>query len=275
VFGQTSSLKSTFNYHAQPAKSSSPSTPRTVHTLTYPCLWITTLFLYWGFIAPLLVINLPSMRILTLNVKGLRDPVKRTTLFHWLAALTPSPHIIALQETHCTSKEELEGWLTRTGYTGAGSYLTSRAGGVVILCRPSVTLLSVVCTIAGRFLSLKVRHETKDLVVSCVYAPSHNPERNDFFEAILALLDPTADNLMMGDFNSVLAPAIDRRSPHSSPGRLYDSVAILARLLSDCRLMDIWRYLHPRQVSYTFYKPDGQSASRIDLIFCHFATYLK
>jgi exonuclease III len=147
------------------------------------------------------------MRVLTLNVKGLRDSVKRTTLFHWIAALTPSPHIVALQETHSTSQEELEGWLAHTEYTGAGSHLSSRAGGVILLCRPSVTILSIVCNIAGRFLSCQVRHETKDLVVSCVYAPSHNPERNDFFEAVLALIDPTTDNLIMGDFNSVLAPA--------------------------------------------------------------------
>jgi len=43
---------------------------------------------------------------LTINVNGLRDPLKRLSFCHWLSG--PKADVVSLQELHCVSEDEVK-----------------------------------------------------------------------------------------------------------------------------------------------------------------------
>ena len=141
------------------------------------------------------------MKIITLNIEGLRDSSKRAAFMVWLLCL--SPDIVCLQETHCLSQLELESWFDNSPYHAFGSFFSTRSAGVAILIKRSLS-----CTINksqsfcdGRILKLDLCIDNKPLFVTTVYAPNRNPERNKFLGKLKDLIDPCVDNLVLGDFN--------------------------------------------------------------------------
>ena len=66
------------------------------------------------------------MKMSTLNIKGLRYSLKRSTYFIW--PLNSAFDIICLQETHCTSQAELDSWVQNSPYTAHGSFSSRSAG---------------------------------------------------------------------------------------------------------------------------------------------------
>lgn len=124
-------------------------------------------------------------------------------LLFWLTYHCPD--IACIQETHCKDSSELQNWLSGSIFSGYGDYGSQRSAGVAILFRFS---LNITCTRQssngdGRFLSLRFSNGT---TVSTLYAPNHNPEKARFFSSITNILDPTEDNIITGDFNSVMPP---------------------------------------------------------------------
>ena len=97
--------------------------------------------------------------------------------------------------------------------------------------------------------------------IANIYCPGHNSERNDFYQMVSKALDPRQDVVLVGDFNSVLDPWVDRWpgcrfcQPH------YDSPQELANIL-----VDTWRNFHSQSHGFTYRRPDATSASRIDMI---------
>ena len=51
-----------------------------------------------------------ALSIFTLNCNGIRDPSKRSGLFHWVRSLPVKPDIICPQEVHCSSVQECSSW---------------------------------------------------------------------------------------------------------------------------------------------------------------------
>ena len=188
-------------------------------------------------------------------------------LLSWVWLLCLSPDIVCLQETHCLSQLELESWFDNSPYHAFGSFFSTRSAGVAILIKRSLS-----CTINksqsfcdGRILKLDLCIDNKPLFVTTVYAPNRNPELNKFLGKLKDLIDPCLDNLVLGDFNTVFDQAIDRRSSSTVLPR-YDSSDLLLSIFERSRLIDIWRYLHPTQRSYSFTSAANSSASRIDII---------
>ena len=50
-----------------------------------------------------------ALSVLSLNVDGLRDLLKRAALLQWLHAV-PSVDVVCLQEVHCVSESECQLW---------------------------------------------------------------------------------------------------------------------------------------------------------------------
>ena len=103
--------------------------------------------------------------------------------------------------------------------------------------------------------------------VCSVYAPNRNPERDCFFIDLAALIDPTVPTLLCGDFNTVFDHAADRRGS-STFDTLRESTANLISFFFECSVVDVWRSLHSTDDCFTWTRPDGSLASRIDLIGC-------
>ena len=109
-----------------------------------------------------------NLKIITLNVRGLRDMTKRDALLSWFAS--EDVDIVALQETHCVSKSELENWLSTSSYSGYGSFLSSRAAGTAILVKKNFpfSVGSAVEDQDGRFVMISFQHNTHSFSVACV-----------------------------------------------------------------------------------------------------------
>ena len=97
-----------------------------------------------------------------------------------------------------------------------------------------------------------------------MYAPNRNPARDQFFGDLHSKIDPSIPTILCGDFNEVFDRSVDRAGsdPSVSP---HDSSSSLTYLFDDCCVVDIWRYLHPSSVGFTWTRWDGSLASHIDL----------
>ena len=209
-----------------------------------------------------------ALTVISVNVNGLRDGDKRLGFLQWLSHLSPS--VVCLQETHAVSNDDLLSWFSRFGYLCAGSFGTNHSRGVVVLYRSVLECKSVVCEFDGRFVLVEYSLRGSVFRVASIYAPNRNPDRDAFLVRCVDSIDPAVPTLLWGDFNTVLDRVRDRRG--SCPFDVSrESSVLLAAMFSDCCVVDIWRERHPNDSAFTWFRPDGALASRIDLIGCPFA----
>ena len=208
-----------------------------------------------------------TFTLLTLNANGLRQADKRAGLVQWLRSLSFHVDIVCLQEVHCVSVLEGQSWFRYTGYSCAVSPGSNHSSGIMMLFRPHISLLHSWPGHSGRSLMVELKVSDTTFRVCSVYAPNRNPERDCFFIDVAALIDPAVPTLLCGDFNTVFDRAADRRGSCTFD-TLRESTANLVSLFSECSVVDVWRSLHPTDHCFTWTRPDGSLASRIDLIGC-------
>ena len=206
-----------------------------------------------------------ALLLLTVNVNGLRDPNKRESFMHWLHSAKPD--LVCLQELHLGHEAEARSWFSSSGYVFMVSPGSVKSSGVAILFKPSFSLCNSWKDTSGRFLMVELKSQDSTFRVATLYAPNRNPSRNQFFEGLFPVLDPSIPTFITGDFNTVLDPTLDRRGS-STTSSSRESSAVVSSLFADLGLVDIWRHLHPGEFAYTWTRPDGTVASRIDLIGC-------
>ena len=208
------------------------------------------------------VFNSP-LSVLSLNVDGLRDSLKRAALLQWLHAV-PSVDVVCLQEVYCVSESECQFWFRSSGLSSCVSPGSNRSSGCIVLFRPSLSLVTSWSDSEGRLLQCEFLLRFR---VNSLYAPNRNPQRNDFLDSIHSYVDPSVPTILAGDFNSVFDRAVDRRGSCVDYDSRESSVA-LARLFRNCCCVDVWRHLFPSRPGFTWTRSDGVRSSRIDLICC-------
>ena len=215
-----------------------------------------------------LMASLPLMclLLLTLNVNGLRCANKTLSFIHWLHSLNHD--FICLQELHFSDDAELLSWFSSSGFSIISSPGSVKSAGVAILYRPRFTLSNSWKDDLGRFIMGEFKVNDSVFRVANIYAPNRNPSRNLFFEDISSVLDPSVSTLLAGDFNSVLDRSLDRRGSSSFSSSSRESSDVISKLFSDLCVIDAWRHFHPDESSFSWTRPDGAYASRIDLIGC-------
>ena len=212
-----------------------------------------------------------ALSVVSVNANGLRDEGRRLGFFQWLSHL--SPLIVCLQETYALSSTDLQLWFSCFGFLCAGSFGSVHSCGVAILHRPVFECRSVVCQFDGRFVLVELAFRCAVFRVACMYAPNRNPDRDDFFVHCVGAIDPAVPTLLCSNFNMVLGRAVDRRD--SCPfDNSRESSAMLFSFFSNCCVVDIWREVHPGVSAFTWCRPDGAFASRIDLISCPYVWVL-
>lgn len=198
----------------------------------------------------------------SLNVNGLRDPNKRLSFLQWLSH--SAADFVCLQEVHAVSCAECQRWFSPFGYLCVFSPGSSRSGGTALLYRPNYEIVRSTCDKEGRFVLAEFRWRTAHFRLVTVYAPNRNPERDSFFEYVRGQIDTLVPTIICGDFNTVWDRRADRRgSDPTSTGR--ESSSVLHSLFQDIAAVDVWRKLHPDTRSFSWTRPDGSIASRIDL----------
>ena len=207
---------------------------------------------------------------LTLNCCGLCDEQKRLGLLQWLRCLQSPVDFVCLQEKHRTSASEASLWYSSSGYSVASFPSSLRSCGCLVLYRPVFSLLSCRIDSDGRFLRCNCSFHDVRFSLVCVYAPNRNPARNDSMDDLPSYIDLSSPTVICGDFNTVLDRSLDRRGSIVFDSS-RESKRALSALFVSCCVLDIWRYLHPQCMQFTWTKLDGSLSSRIDYIGCPYA----
>ena len=203
-----------------------------------------------------------NLKIVTLNVRGLADQLKRRKIFYYFHE--KKFDIIYLQETHST-KNCAKIWSAEWGNKIWFSHNSSRAGGSAILFRKDLPIIvhNVEIDDSGRKIILYCTiYQFKTLLVN-IYAP--NRDDPTFFKQLFADIGKfnSYDHIILaGDFNLVIDTKIDRKGSNLNNEQ---AAKIVKNNIKAYELIDIWRYLHPDQSGFTWARHLMRSYSRLDI----------
>lgn len=210
-----------------------------------------------------LYINMDSLICVTYNVKGLGSPIKRKKILSQLKKLHCS--IAMIQETHMSEKEHLKLKREWVGQVFSSSFESSRKRGVAILVNKSVYFshIQTITDKEGRYVMVKGTIGGTKITLLNLYAP--NEDSRDFFKNIGALVADKAEGIILigGDCNCVLRENIDRLPATVGPASKKSTT--LQAMMHELGLIDVWRYLHPREKDFTFMSHVHGSYSRLDM----------
>ena len=217
-----------------------------------------------------------DVEIITLNCQGLRTSDHRDTLFSWLRCCKVD--IVCLQETHAISRQEFDSWvasasaagLNITGYKSVSSPRANRSCGVAILYHPKYELISWSGDRDGRFVQCELSQDECHLQICNIYGPNRAKEGSAFFQSLGALIDPDTPTVLCGDFNTVVDAQLDRLGCNQDSQWAYNWPSSLADLTASLDLNDAWRLHHPATKAYTWHRPNGTQASRLDMFWLSF-----
>lgn len=206
------------------------------------------------------------MNIATINVRGINNPIKRKTIFHWLE--NKKFDIICLQETFCT-QNSLE--KITNDWDGLSYHCTSpssHAKGVSILFNKNLdfNIISIHYCNEGRKLLINFEHKDQSYTIVNLYAPTDQTPRKNFLKQSQVWIQNFSINMncliVCGDLNCSFAE-IDRKVQNIDRSR-----ETLKQFIRFLNLKDTFRSLHKNKVSYTYSNSLGTIQSRIDYILC-------
>lgn len=204
--------------------------------------------------------------ILSLNVNGVNNPVKRSKLIVKLKK--EKVDIAYWQETHLSNVEHDK--LKKMGFknTYYSSHRSGKKRGVAILIsnRTKFEFKSEISDKEGRFILVKGKIENKEVTLVNIYAP---PGSNiSFYKKVFNLIATESHGSLIcaGDFNLLLNPRLDTTNVKRNCSPTEKSVR---KKLSDLGLIDVWRFMHKTTPGYTFYSARHSLHSRIDYCFMY------
>jgi exonuclease III/ribonuclease HI len=218
------------------------------------------------------------LRIATWNIRGCNADNKVTELAD--VAANEGIHILGLAETKLAEKVGKNKMATRrdkwvTFWTRDEKTPNGSGVGLLVDIQWS-KYIQHKNTMNGRVLSLDFCFPGgAHLRVIQVYVPGSSSvpkdKRRDIevFAVDLALsaIATGSEVIIMGDFNAVAKPAVDRLTNGSAAIGTLPEREILGRLL-DNGFTDTFRARWPRTKDFTWQSSDSRNASRIDLLFC-------
>lgn len=203
-----------------------------------------------------------DIKICSLNVRGIRNKVKRTALFNYFKQMKYD--IICLQETHGT-KEDFKIWEKHWGAECIFQEGTNRSKGEAILVSKHFIgeVHKIECSERIIIVSIKIDNALYYLVN--VYAPNANNEKILFFELLEDKLHEISNSLIIvGDLNCVINNELDIISgqPHSQK-----EVGALNKCVNTLGLADVWRAMHSEDKDFTWSRSHPFIARRLDYCF--------
>lgn len=202
-----------------------------------------------------------ALRIATLNVRGLSARRRQCQLRRLF--LENDLDVIAVQETKIESEEQTEQMVRQfeSRYDVCVSHAVGRSGGVCIFLKNSLGIIveNVASREDGRVVYCDICFSDQKFRIICIYAPTVETERCQFFESIAEYLKCERLLVVVGDFNSTCAP--EDRTPH---GRRRDSSGdVWNELVNEHYLEDVAHCgKGTKGVQFTHFQ--GSSHARLD-----------
>jgi exonuclease III len=196
------------------------------------------------------------LNLLSLNVRGLGNGAKRSSLFHWLKKHHDVHNkIVFLQETHVIKSQEFRWkklWYGKRIFSNG----TSKSKGVAILLPKFLeyNILSEKLDPGGRYIALKIEIEGTIYGLINGYAPTSDKleEQMVWLEAITGILEDLGDCIIVlgGDINDGLT-SLDKFIGRET---WKESRYVLGwkEACQEYQMVDIWRILNPLAHKHTW-----------------------
>ena len=205
-----------------------------------------------------------NLKIVSLNVRGLRNAMKRKKLFKMFRE--NNYDILCLQECYVT-EDVAATWKKEWGGGMIFSEGTNHGRGQIILIKKHFPFDWEAEVVSDRIVIIRFQSNGKLFAVFNIYAPSSLTETKDFFSSIQTLVtnDNSDRKIICGDYNAVLDNQLDIISGRKHSDALVES---FNDLVDECELYDVWRIFNVNNKEYTWSKRSnsGFIARRLDYI---------
>jgi len=191
-----------------------------------------------------------KVEIISMNVRGLGQDVKRRKMFTWLQK--QNIPIILMQETHSVLETENK-WRAEWGGDVFFSHGANNARGTAIFLKPEAKNIEVHKTITdkeGRYIILDLSINDIRLTLGNVYGP--NIDDPNVYREFLRKIDdfPQDNRIIGGDYNLVLNLEKDKE------GGVYrthkKAQEVVMNYMENTDMIDIWRKSHGNKKQFTY-----------------------
>ena len=175
-------------------------------------------------------------------------------------------HVAAVRETHFTCEADCR--VLEDDFVIFSAFGSHLSAGVSLLvgCSLDAIVNVVFAGDGGRLLVADVAVKTFEFRIAAVHAPGTAAERRPFFRRLGSFLDASKRTVLVGDWNAILDPNIDRAGRGASGSGRCDSS--LVNFLAELDLIDRYRLDHPEKEMWTWIgnSPSGQIWSYLDRV---------
>ena len=208
-----------------------------------------------------------KLRILSFNVKGLGDKLKREKIFNFTKQKV-NEGIILLQETH-SSREKCDSWSKEFDGNCFFNHGTSNSKGVAILLTldQDYKVLKYEHDGEGRLQMLSIELEDQKYLIVNVYNPNTEKEQVAFLsklnDALKNFPDIFEHNIIIGgDFNFIYDILLDANG--GNPSLKLKSITEINNIKITFDLCDIFRVRFPNTKRFSFRQKTPKLSRRLD-----------
>lgn len=201
-----------------------------------------------------------NFRVISLNVNGLVNPVKRSKII--AKVKRAKVQVVYFQETHLSQLENEK--LKSFGYrnTFYSTFKGGRKRGVSILIPNSINfeLTKEIKDKEGRYIMVIGKLENREVTLFNIYAPPGS--NTSFFKSVFDLISTHAKGVLIcaGDWNTVLHKSDTTNTKH----KMGAQTRVINKSFDELGLFDVWREFHPAERDFTHYSAPHLIYSRID-----------
>ena len=190
-----------------------------------------------------------TIRILSCNVRGLADVIKRKQMYNYFKE--KDADVIFLQETHCSKNSKR---IFKSQWRGKSVFAngTTEARGVAVLFANGldIKIEKIKADEDGRYILCTVKINDKRFLFANIYAP--NEDRPEFYNNILELvMTNDAEHVVLGGDLNVHLSSMDKKG---SEWKLTKSASCINNFLEENSWVDVWRFFHEDIFQFTWRK---------------------
>ena len=149
-----------------------------------------------------------------------------------------------------------------------------------ILYKPSFAVCVLHSDDHGRLLVAEIScldTDSAKFQLIIIYGPNQKAWGTEFFDSLSHLVDSSLNTIFCGDFNTTVNPELDRRGCNPTSCWAYNWPCSAAYFLNQFDLIDAWCHFDLHARAYTWNRPCGSQASRLDMfwIMSHLLDYTQ